>query len=1048
MSSRLTKKQFEALSKSLKERVLSKEEIIDLFYKGLKYCFSDAHISIYLYDSTYAIDTVFPQNGFWPFPESEKEWVIHHAKSAIEALGQKTSAYDSYYVENRSKTRWVDQEQLGFDVEQFGYAEDGLFLTLVSEENIILGSVFIHNWEKKKPLKQAAAYTKSVETALGFTKDVAMALDNFFIHQRIENLISDKNQLKQRIQKDEEDLKRRVLELTVLYDTSNALGYSLNYYQIVSLVMDSLYKVLHFDIGSIFLLDFVPGGEIMTRVNSPSDQEFIRSIQNNVIAATIPFVRSVVDSTKVRFSTENQFKLSATPITPMHLKSYANVPLIFKEEVLGMLSVCSTAEHIFGRNEMTFLHTMANQLASHLGRLKILKKLEKSKIGSLIHSMAEGVVMFDENKELEIINPMALELLGLESQKIGADILEETFMQMGLYPLFQACIKEERNSINQEFHFNSRILLVNITAVTDDENHRLGTVLVFRDFSELHKVNRVKTQRLEVMSKVNLIIKSITDLDNLLTVIMDFILNVADSEMGSIQLLTNKTYVTKVHSNFPDKVRKGYRLKTGESITDYVIRTHDTLFIEDYVHSSKVSPNPKILLDFYVCIPVIVKNELLGIINIARRCGYSEQRLTQDDIKTLNTITSVIGTAVHNALLYQETLEKQKIDQELKIANEIQTKLLPEVLPQVGQAQFGAISLPAREIGGDYYDFFELDDGNLGIILADIVGKGVPAGLFMAMLKSILHTHLYPISSPKEALERLNYLLYRDPVIKKYVPLFYCVLNPLTMTLKYCNAGHEPALLFSKGKFHVLDTSGFPLGSILESDYEEKEIQLSNQDLLLLFTDGIIEARNRGGHELGHQLLKNLVRKCQKLGAQEQVDYIYNSVQKFSIGAKQHDDLTLVIMKIDETRHQEAPLKFKRIKVSSSKKHIKEIRDEVDQLGKEMGFDDESLFNLKLAINEAHANVIEHAYGGSEHGDIIFSFFIFKDRLEVTIKDFGPGMNQKTTKGKEEHLDELEGSGLGVFLIHSIMDKVDYQTNIKIGTELHLTKYLHPAKGD
>ncbi len=1047
MISRLTKKQFETLSKTLKERVLSKEEIIEHFYTGLMFCFPKTNVSIYLFDSDNEIETIFPQNGVWPFPDSERRWLLNVVSERLSVKAFTDS--DRYvYVDRRSRQPWLDQDQYLSDTEKFEYAEDGLFLILISEEDVILGAVFIHNWEHQTAINKLPNFTDQLHLASRFCKDVGIALDNYLIHQRIENLISDKNQLKQRIQKDEEDLKRRVLELTVLYDTSNALGYSLNYYQIVNLVMDSLYKVLHYDIGSIYLLDFVPGGEIITRVNSPCDQDFIQSIQHNIIAATIPFVRTMIDASKVRLSTESQFKPSQTHLNPLHLKSFANVPLIFKEEVLGMLSICSTAENIFGRNEMTFLHTMANQLASHLGRLKILKKLEKSKIGSLIHSMAEGVVMFDENKELEIINPMAVELLGLESQKVTAELLEETFMHMGLYSLFQACIKEDRNSINQEYHFNNRILLVNVTAVADDENNRLGTVLVFRDFSELHKVNRVKAQRLEVMSKVNLIIKSITDLNNLLTVIMDFILNVADSEMGSIQLLAHKIYQTKVHSNFPDKVRQSYRLRTGETITDYVIRTHDVLFIEDYLHNPKVNPNAKILLDFYVCVPIIVKNELIGIINIARKCGYSEQKLTQDDIKTLTAITSLIGTAIHNALLYQETLEKQKLDQELRVANEIQTKLLPEKLPQLNRAKFGAISIPAREIGGDYYDFFELDDGNIGFVLADIVGKGVPAGLFMAMLKSILHTHLYAISSPKEALERLNYLLYRDPVIKKYVPLFYGVFNPYSLVFKYCNAGHEPPMLFSNGKFSNLDTSGFPLGSIAESDYEEKSLRLSNDDILLLFTDGIIEARNTDSQEFGHQMLKSVVKKNQKAGASELVDIIYSSVKKFSLGAKQHDDLTLVVMKIDESNvNDDEPLKFKRIKVDSAKRHIKRIRDEVDIIGKEMGFDDEALFNLKLAINEAHANVIEHAYGGSEHGDIIFSFFIFKDRLEVVIKDFGPGMDQKTTKGKE-HLDELEGSGLGVFLIHSIMDKVDYQRNIKIGTELHLTKFLNPEKGE
>ncbi len=1051
MKSIFSNKTLQGLSKELKATVHSKEEILETFCSGLKSAYGFSSVSIYLLDSTSnQITATFPsEKTVWPLPETEKTWFVTTIKDKL-IKNETEGPFRVIYIPDKAKVLFTDKIQLGKDQKAFPTTHwEGLYVALLSEDEVVFGIACIHNWEKKHPLfhkLEASVVMKDIDL---FTKEISTALDNYFIHQKIESLLSDKQHLKQRIQKDEEDLKRRILELSVLYDSSNALGYSLNYAQMVQMVMESLYKVLNFDVCSILLLDFIPGGEIITRVNTPAHADFVKSVQSNIISATIPFLRYPLETQKVKLTTENRFKSRGEPLQKNHMKSFANVPLIFKEEVIGMLNVCSALENIFGRNEMTFLHTMANQLASHLGRLKTVRSLEKSKIGSLIFGMTEGVVMFNEEGDLELINPAAMVALGLDpKRKVTLEKVRDIFIEIKVWDLFNSAVESEKAILNQEITCENRALVVNITMVKDSNGHRVGTVLVFKDFTELQRVNKVKSQRLEVISKLNLIIKSITDLDNLLMVIIEFVLNIADSEMGSIQLKKGKTFFTHVHSNFPDKIRRAYKFKSGETISEHVARTHELCFIDHYPHNKKVSPSTKILLESYICIPIMIKNEVIGIINIARKEGFSAQTLNQDDIDTLSTITALVGTAIHNAMLYLETLEKQKLDQELRVANEIQTKLLPEKLPVLDAINFGAISVPAREIGGDYYDFFYLDNGDIGIVLADIVGKGVPAGLFMAMLKSILHTHLLSIFSPQEALEKINALLYKDPVINKFVPVFYGILNPKTLSFRYCNAGHEPAILFSSQKITVLDTNGFPLGSIPDSDYQEKEIILTDQDIILCFTDGVVESRNTKGQNFGRRHLEQFVKKNSHLNATELVHKIFAHIQKNS-QAKQHDDLTIVGIKVDfkakEKLELEAPLSVKKTSVVSAKKYIKQIRKEAEEIATGMGFDEEAIYNIKLAVNEAHANVIEHAYFGKEDGEIVVQFRVFRDRLEIMIKDFGPGMRQKATKGKE-HLEELEGSGLGVFLMNTYMDKVEYRQTSRIGTELWMTKFLKGAK--
>jgi anti-sigma regulatory factor (Ser/Thr protein kinase) len=308
----------------------------------------------------------------------------------------------------------------------------------------------------------------------------------------------------------------------------------------------------------------------------------------------------------------------------------------------------------------------------------------------------------------------------------------------------------------------------------------------------------------------------------------------------------------------------------------------------------------------------------------------------------------------------------------------------------------------------------------------------------------LLHSQLQGIVSPCEALQKVNELLYRDPVINKFVPLFYAILDPDTLILRYCNAGHEPALRLSNGQFDMLDSDGLPLGALLETEYVERQVQLQERDVLVFFTDGVVDVRNGRGHSFGVNGLKAVMEKYHDQSAKGITEKIYSHVVQYMKSTPQPDDITLVTLKVDQNHRpvgEEQPLKVKKIRVASSTKHIKKVRAEVEQITTEMGFPSEDVFNIKLAINEAHANVIEHAYAGSDTGEILFQFLIFKDRLEVVIKDFGQGVGQKTIKG-EDHLDELEGSGLGVFLIKTVMDKVRYKRTAKVGTELWLTKFL------
>ncbi|NBV83031.1 GAF domain-containing protein, partial [bacterium] len=457
-----------ALGASLRERVHSSGEIGQIIANGATLLFPGSYVSIYLQDPTHGqvVETLHIGPA-WALSDRDRAWLIQQTKDRL----IKSERSGTIYVGDRSKHLESDKLRQKEDSAQYGVkSREILFQMLISEDELILGIVVIRAWEST-PLAELDGFELRTASYAQFATTIALALEDLHIHQKIESLLIDKRELKLRIQKDEEDLKRRILELTVLYDTSNALGYSLDYYQIVRLVVESLAKVLNFDICAIFLLDFVSGGEIITRINKPLEHPFVNSVQSNVISAIVPFIRRSIDPLQVKLTTELGYRPTRNQEPSKELmKSFANVPLIFKEEVIGMLNICSTSRNAFPRNEMTFLHTMANQLASHLGRLKVVKKLEKSKMDSVIKSMSEAVIMTNELGEVEFINPAARELFEVAGDRLlSKEEMLSRYIELGIDPIYRQSLRTRKAYLNQEVIHKDRIYLVNATPVMDGE---------------------------------------------------------------------------------------------------------------------------------------------------------------------------------------------------------------------------------------------------------------------------------------------------------------------------------------------------------------------------------------------------------------------------------------------------------------------------------------------------------------------------------------------------------------------------------------------------
>jgi len=253
------------------------------------------------------------------------------------------------------------------------------------------------------------------------------------------------------------------------------------------------------------------------------------------------------------------------------------------------------------------------------------------------------------------------------------------------------------------------------------------------------------------------------------------------------------------------------------------------------------------------------------------------------------------------AAIGREMAQRERLNRELEIAREVQEHLFPQRLPPVLGLDYCGRCRPAREVGGDYYDFLELPEGRLGLAIGDVSGKGVGAALMMASLEASLRALAPVIEDPAELMERVNNLIFQASSASRYATLFYGQYDPATRTLCYVNAGHNPPVVLrsrgSEWQILRLETGG-PVIGLLSQRYQRGVFSHEPGDLVVLFTDGVSESMNSRLEEWGEERLVELAKTCYALPVLEGVRRILTAAEAFAAGASQYDDMTAVILRI------------------------------------------------------------------------------------------------------------------------------------------------------
>ncbi|MEQ8665755.1 MAG: SpoIIE family protein phosphatase [Rhodospirillales bacterium] len=453
-----------------------------------------------------------------------------------------------------------------------------------------------------------------------------------------------------------------------------------------------------------------------------------------------------------------------------------------------------------------------------------------------------------------------------------------------------------------------------------------------------------------------------------------------------------------------------------------------------------------------LCAPLSVKGERLGAIELINKRG-GDGLFVDGDLTLLTAMADSAAMAIVNARMAGQLVEQERLARELELAAEIQRSLLPEAdeaLPVAG------VNVPARTVSGDFYDFFQLDDGRILFNLGDVSGKGMNAALLMAKTASLFRCLGKAIDHPGKLMARINEEICETATRGMFVTMVGGIYDPATGRLRLANAGHEPPLLVgADGTFRELPADAPPLGiSVMlvpDNGYPVEDIGLEG-GAFYIFTDGLTEGYTGQGQELGSHGVRALIETEKQAALGERLERIIAAVR--DSGEALRDDLTM--LGVDDSapaRKRSADNRtvpkiaqhLAAIEVPSNPDRLRMVREMISDCCEIAGCDTDARRDIVLAVDEACQNVIRHAYGGDANGRMGVSVWLDSgqegSRLRIEISDDADPVDPATVRPRD--LDDVKPGGLGTHLIREIMDTVDFVAPpVEAGNILRLTKTL------
>ncbi|MCK5683046.1 SpoIIE family protein phosphatase [bacterium] len=429
----------------------------------------------------------------------------------------------------------------------------------------------------------------------------------------------------------------------------------------------------------------------------------------------------------------------------------------------------------------------------------------------------------------------------------------------------------------------------------------------------------------------------------------------------------------------------------------------------------------------FIVVPLESNKVVIGAIILLSENGEFEET----DRNLLTIISYQSSVLLDNEKLYSEAIIKKSFERDLELASVIQQRLLPDKFPHTNKVDIFAKSLPAKQVGGDYFDVVPIFDdkgkiSNLFCAIGDVAGKGVSAALIMTMTRSILRAVVKNETIPANVLEQMNYLLkedikdIKDVNISLYVTMVLGNLDLASGKFDYAKAGHNPPLLYkySEDKLKILPGRGLFLGIFDDGMYQNKSFNFEAGDKLIFYTDGLVEAMNSEKEEFGLDAVKEIIKGCRDYDSFSLLNLLYEKVDEYVNGVPQHDDITVLVVQLTQPSdlHVETVTKVENLGIV--------LDSIIKRLVISEKFDEDTIFSIKVAIDEAICNAFEHGNKYKKNKKVKINLSFLDDCIRIGFEDEGPGFNYDNIPDAISEVNIFAPHGRGIILMKALMDNI------------------------
>jgi GAF domain-containing protein/ligand-binding sensor protein len=742
---------------------------------------------------------------------------------------------------------------------------------------------------------------------------------------------------------------KKAREATTLYNAVKTIGERMNLDEVLNGSVEQLTEVIGVNRCLLLLMDYKKLELYMAAQTGLSDE------QNDFFSVYRIPIDEIADEIWESFIQGRSVKLSSSPtdcpafekfFTVLPTNSCLMAPLLSKEQLIGLIYLDDTRlAHTFTETQVRLVMTLTIQIASAIQRAILVDQLERNldqlKALHQVSTAVTGTLSLSKVFELvvekasQLIDAPAASMLSiddegreyylqahfsltpeLEDEKFQKAISEKAFKRkryMTYYvstdfereePLVYDTLKNASMGGYISVPLIARKRVVGILNCFCKEGDKFDTqeIRLLSSFANqastavenarLYSIIQNKVRELATVFEVGKSITSTLELEKVIDEISSSMLQVMNADASSIMLLDEKHQELEVIHTFGlGKFHQGDHIKVGEGIAGIAAKTGRPMVLHDEEGQSSTYKFPDNVrqdgLKTILSVPLKIRDKVIGLINIYKKSLF---HFAPTEINLVTTLANQAAVAIENARLYKE---------QYKIAQIIRRNLMPSTEMFFDNIDVGHVYIPSEILSGDYFEIIKLGSSRYGLVISDVSGKGTEAAIYNARAKYILRSYAMADYSPKDILSLLNNLMFEETAEDKFISLLYVDLDIEAKEMIISSAGHEPLIFWdnSEKEAKLIDDSNLLIGVFLNVNYTQELVDVENGDILVLYTDGITEARSRQGEFFGVQRLKDIVKENFHLSAQALANKIYTVVQKFT-RRQISDDFSLLVIKL------------------------------------------------------------------------------------------------------------------------------------------------------